>query len=48
MPSGDAQRTRFPEIVVWLRSEWHEGVSMPALISLRDELDGILQRIRTL
>jgi len=47
MPSGDAQRTWFPEMVVWLRSRWHEGVSMPTLISLRDELDGMLQRIRT-
>jgi hypothetical protein len=47
MPSGDPQRTWFPEMVVRLRSKWHEGVSMPALISLRDELDGMLQRIRT-
>jgi hypothetical protein len=47
MPSGDAQRTWFPEMVVRLRSKWHEGVSMPTLISLRDELDGMLQRIRT-
>jgi len=46
MPSGDAQRTRFPEMVVRLRSKWHEGVSMPTLISLRDELVGMLQRIR--
>jgi hypothetical protein len=29
-----------------LRSEWHEGLSMPALIGLRDELDGTLHRIR--
>src|SRR6266446_820740 len=34
-------------MVVRLRSKWHEGVSMPTLISLRDELDGMLQRIRT-
>ncbi|HKF06867.1 MAG TPA: hypothetical protein VKB49_31400 [Candidatus Sulfotelmatobacter sp.] len=47
MASGDAQRTWFPEMIVQLRSEWHEGMSMPALISLRDELDGMLQRIRT-
>jgi hypothetical protein len=47
MASGDAQRTWFPEMIVRLRSEWHEAVSMPALISLRDELDGMLQRIRT-
>ena len=45
MPSGDTQRTWFPEMVVRLRSEWHEGVSMPALISLRDELDGMLPQV---
>jgi hypothetical protein len=47
MPSGDAQRTWFPEMVVRLRSKWLEGVSLPTLISLRDELDGMLQRIGT-
>ena len=47
MPSGDPQRTWFPEMVVRLRFKWHEGVSMPVLIGLRDELDGMLQRIRT-
>jgi hypothetical protein len=47
MASGDAQRTWFPEMIVRLRSEWHEGMSMPTLISLRDELDGMLRRIRT-
>ena len=46
MPSGDAQRTWFPEMIVLLRAEWHAGMSMPALIGLRDELDGALQRIR--
>src|SRR5258707_14083111 len=49
MRSGDAQRTWFPEMIVRLRSEWYQGMSMPApaLISSRDELDGMLQRIRT-
>jgi len=47
MPSGDAQRTWFPEMVIRLRSEWNEEISMPALISLRDELDSMLQRIRS-
>jgi hypothetical protein len=47
MPSGDAQRTWFPEMVVRLQSKWRERVSMPTLISLRDKLDGMLQRIRT-
>jgi len=46
MPSGDAQRTWFPEMIVRLRSEWHEGMSIPALIGLRDELDETLHRIR--
>ncbi len=46
MPSGDAQRTWFREMVARLRSDWHEGMSMPALISLRDELDEMLRCIR--
>src|SRR5438445_11520276 len=46
MPSGDAQKTWFPEMIVRLRSEWHEGMSIPALIGLRDELDETLHRIR--
>jgi len=25
MPSGDSQRTWFPEMIVRLRSEWHFG-----------------------
>jgi hypothetical protein len=29
-----------------LRAEWHEGMSIPALIDLRDELDEALHRIR--
>ena len=46
MPSGDAQRTWFPEMLARLRAEWHEGMSIPALIGLRDELDETLHRIR--
>lgn len=46
MPSGDAQRTWFPEMVVRLRADWRAGMSMPALISLRDELDEMLHHIR--
>ena len=46
MPSGDAQRTWFPEMVVRLRAEWREGMSIPALIGLRDGLDEMLCRIR--
>jgi len=47
LPSGDAQRTWFPEMVSRLRSNWHDGISMPDLISPRDELDGMLQWIRS-
>jgi hypothetical protein len=46
MPSGDAQRTWFPEMIVRLRAAWHVGMSMPALIHVRDELNGTLHRIR--
>lgn len=46
MPSGDAQRTWFPEMIGRLRAEWHQGMSIPALIGLRDELDGTLHRVR--
>jgi len=46
MPSGDAQRTWFPEMVSRLRAGWHEEMSIPALIGLRDELDEALHRIR--
>src|SRR5258707_447152 len=49
MPSSDAQRTGVTEMIVRLRSDRYQGMSMPApaLISSRDELDGMLQRIRT-
>lgn len=47
MSSGDAQRTWFPEMVVRLRAEWHEGMSILVLIGLRDGLDEMLRRIRT-
>jgi hypothetical protein len=46
MPSGDARRTWFPEMIVRLRAEWHEEMSIPTLIGLRNELDGTLHRIR--
>ena len=46
MPSGDAQRSWFPEMIVRLRAEWHEGLSIPTLVGLRNELDGMLHRIR--
>ncbi len=46
MPSGDAQRTWFPEMAGRLLAEWHEGMSMSELVSLRDELDAMLHRNR--
>ena len=46
MPSGDAQRTWFPEMIAHLRSNWSVGLPMPVLIELRHELDGMLHRIR--
>ena len=47
MPSGDATRTWFPEIVDTLKHEWVSGMSCPDLIVLRDRLDDMLQTIRT-
>lgn len=40
MPSGDAQ------MVDHLRSHWSVGLSMPALIRLRNELEEMLHKIR--
>ena len=47
MASGDAQRVWFPKLVETLRSEWRIGMSFEATIELRDELDAMLQRIRS-
>jgi hypothetical protein len=47
MASGDAQRVWFPEMIEALRSEWHHGMSFEATVELRDELDTMLQRIRS-
>lgn len=46
MPSGDAQRVWFPEMVDRLRSQWQDGLSIDALLALRVELDGMLRHIR--
>lgn len=46
MPSGDAHRTWFPELVKTLKKEWNPLMSFGELISLRDHLDEILQTIR--
>jgi len=47
MPSGDAQKTWFPELVVLLRRDWNPSMSMQQLIELRNKLDDMLQTIRT-
>ena len=46
MPSGDAQRTWFPEMIEMLRTEYDATCSIPELVAFTDRLDGILQRIR--
>jgi len=47
MAAGDAQRVWFPEMIERLRSQWHQGISFDAIIELRDNLDAMLQRIRS-
>ena len=47
MAAGDAQRVWFPEMIERLRSQWHRGMSCDALIELRDDLDAMLQQIRS-
>jgi hypothetical protein len=47
MAAGDAQRVWFPEMIDHLRSRWRQGMSCDALIEFRDDLDSMLQRIRS-
>ena len=47
MASGDAQRVWFQEMIGRLRSQWHQGMSLDAIVELRDDLDAMLQRIRS-
>jgi len=47
VPSGDPQRTWFPEMISYLRSHWDKQIPMPKIIALRGELDEMLQRIRS-
>lgn len=47
MPSGDPQRTWFPEMVDTLRMEWSCSMAWSDLIGLRDRLDEALARIRS-
>jgi hypothetical protein len=46
MPSGDAQRSWFPEMIAVLRREWDSSMSFTELIALCDRLDAALQAIR--
>lgn len=47
MPSGDAQRTWFPEMIAVLRRDWDSSMSLTELIALRDQLDAMLQTLRS-
>jgi hypothetical protein len=44
---GDAQRVWFPEMIDFLSTQWHRDMSFDAIVRLRDDLDGMLQRIRS-
>src|ERR1019366_5285787 len=46
MAAGDPQRVWFVQMVERLRDQWRPDMSFDALISLRDELDAMLQRLR--
>jgi len=47
MAAGDAQRVWFPEMIDQLRSQWHQSMSFDAIVELRDDLEAMLQRIRS-
>jgi hypothetical protein len=47
MPAGDASRTWFPEMLETLRVKWRPDLTFRELIALRDEIDGMLHRIRS-
>jgi len=46
MPSGDRQRTWFPEMVETLRAGWRAQMSWDDLIALCNRLDSVLQHTR--
>jgi len=46
MAAGDVQRVWFPEMLERLRVQWHPDMPFEAIVSLRDDLDAMLQRIR--
>ena len=47
MAAGDAQRVWFPEMIEYLRARWHQGMPFEGIVGLRDDLDAMLQRIRS-
>jgi hypothetical protein len=47
MAAGDAQSVWFREMVERLRDRWRPDMHFDAIISLRDDLDATLQRIRS-
>ncbi len=47
MAAGDPQRVWFPEMLARLRCEWNSQMSFPALIELRNQMDSMLQQIRS-
>ena len=46
MPSGDAQRQWFPEMIEMLRQQWYPRLSLAELALLATRLDTLLQQIR--
>ncbi|MCU0693074.1 MAG: hypothetical protein MUF54_16900 [Polyangiaceae bacterium] len=46
MPSGDAQRRWFPDMISRLRVRWRPDLSWSEIITLRDDLDAMLHDIR--
>ena len=47
MAAGDAQRIWFGEMVAALRLKWRRDMPFEEMIRLRDELDEMLQQIRS-
>lgn len=46
MAAGDPQKIWFPEMIEQLRTQWHPDMPFESIMTLRDELDATLQRIR--
>jgi hypothetical protein len=47
MAAGDPQRIWFEEMIDALRSKWHRDMPFEDMIRLRDDLDRMLQQIRS-